>query len=172
MQSALSLADFFGVAFVAALSLLGVLAFGGRMHYWQTFSVVAYVSLPVTVIQKANQLPGALPQGAGGHSSDCWDRNRWSMTTWRCWFRRKTIRCSTRSWRPRHPCVVSNLVDGDGTARGRLQSQFDGGLGRDHYADSSVPAVGNGDGGDLPELLGVSGKRQRAKSKGRRASAE
>ena len=43
---------FFGVAFVAALCLLGVLAFGGRMHFWQTFSVVAYVSLPVTVIQK------------------------------------------------------------------------------------------------------------------------
>lgn len=43
---------FFGVAFLAALSLLGVLAFGGRMHYWQTFSVIAYVSLPVTLIQK------------------------------------------------------------------------------------------------------------------------
>lgn len=43
---------FFGVAFVAALALLGVLAFGGRMHFWQAFSVIAYVSLPVTVIQK------------------------------------------------------------------------------------------------------------------------
>ena len=43
---------FFGVAFLAAISLLGVLAFGGRMHYWQTYSVVAYVSLPVTLIQK------------------------------------------------------------------------------------------------------------------------
>ena len=43
---------FFGVALIAALALLGVLAFGGRMHYWQAFSVVAYVSLPVTVIQK------------------------------------------------------------------------------------------------------------------------
>lgn len=43
---------FFGVAFLAALCLLGVLAFGGRMHYWQTFSVTAYVSLPVTLIQK------------------------------------------------------------------------------------------------------------------------
>lgn len=43
---------FFGVAFLAALSLLGVLAFGGRMHYWQTYAVVAYVTLPFTVIQK------------------------------------------------------------------------------------------------------------------------
>lgn len=43
---------FFGVAFFAALCLLGVLAFGGRMHYWQTYSVVAYVSLPVILIQK------------------------------------------------------------------------------------------------------------------------
>lgn len=43
---------FFGVAFIAALCLLGVLAFGGRMHYWQTYAVVAYVSLPVTLIQK------------------------------------------------------------------------------------------------------------------------
>jgi hypothetical protein len=43
---------FFGVAFIAALCLLGVLAFGGRMHYWQTYAVVAYVALPVTIIQK------------------------------------------------------------------------------------------------------------------------
>ena len=44
---------FFGVAFVAALCLLGVLVFGGRMHYWQTYAVVAYVTFPVTLIQKA-----------------------------------------------------------------------------------------------------------------------
>jgi len=44
--------EFFGVAVVAALCLLGVLAFGGRMHYWQTYAVVAYISFPVTVIQK------------------------------------------------------------------------------------------------------------------------
>ncbi len=44
---------FFAVAFVAALCLLGVLIFGGRMHYWQTFAVVAYVSYPFTLIQKA-----------------------------------------------------------------------------------------------------------------------
>jgi Yip1 domain len=43
---------FFGVAFLAALCLLGVLAFGGRMHYWQTYSVIAFVSFPVTLIQK------------------------------------------------------------------------------------------------------------------------
>jgi Yip1 domain len=43
---------FFGVAFLAALCLLGVLAFGGRMHYWQTYAVMAYVSLPFTLIQK------------------------------------------------------------------------------------------------------------------------
>jgi hypothetical protein len=43
---------FFALAIIAALCLLGVLAFGGRMHYWQTFSVTAYVSLPVTLIQK------------------------------------------------------------------------------------------------------------------------
>jgi len=45
-------AGFFGVAFVAALCLLGVLAFGGRMHFWQAFSAVAYIGLPVTIIQK------------------------------------------------------------------------------------------------------------------------
>jgi hypothetical protein len=43
---------FFGVAFIAGLALLGVLAFGGRMHYWQTYAVVAYVTFPVTLIQK------------------------------------------------------------------------------------------------------------------------
>lgn len=47
---------FFGVAFVAALMLLGTLAFGGRMHYWQAFSVMAFVIFPVTLIQKAISL--------------------------------------------------------------------------------------------------------------------
>lgn len=46
------IAHFFGVAFMAALCLLGVLAFGGRMHYWQTYAVTAYVALPVTILQK------------------------------------------------------------------------------------------------------------------------
>jgi len=44
--------EFFGVAFVAALCLLGVLAFGGRMHYWQVYAVMAYVGVPITIIQK------------------------------------------------------------------------------------------------------------------------
>jgi hypothetical protein len=44
---------FFGVAIIAGIALLGVLVFGGSMHYWQTFAVVAYVSFPVTLIQKA-----------------------------------------------------------------------------------------------------------------------
>ena len=44
---------FFGVAFVAAIALLGVLIFGGRMHYWQTYSAIAYVTFPATLIQKA-----------------------------------------------------------------------------------------------------------------------
>jgi hypothetical protein len=43
---------YFGAAFLAALCLLAVLAFGGRMHYWQTLSVIAYVIFPVTLIQK------------------------------------------------------------------------------------------------------------------------
>ena len=43
---------FFGVGFIAALCLLGVMAFGGRMHYWQTYAVCAYVTLPVVLIQK------------------------------------------------------------------------------------------------------------------------
>src|SRR5437868_9495652 len=47
---------FFGVAFVAALALLGVLVFGGRMHYWQSYAVVAYVTFPVTLIQKGISL--------------------------------------------------------------------------------------------------------------------
>jgi hypothetical protein len=43
---------FFAVAFIAALCLLGVLAFGGRMHYWQTYAAIAYVTFPATLIQK------------------------------------------------------------------------------------------------------------------------
>jgi hypothetical protein len=47
---------FFGVAIIAGLCLLGVMAFGGRMHYWQTYAVVAYIGLPFTVIQKVISL--------------------------------------------------------------------------------------------------------------------
>jgi hypothetical protein len=43
---------FFAVAVVGALVLLGVLVFGGSMHYWQAFAVVAYVTFPATLIQK------------------------------------------------------------------------------------------------------------------------
>ena len=38
--------------FVAALCLLGVLAFGGRLNFWQAFAGVLYANLPVAVISK------------------------------------------------------------------------------------------------------------------------
>jgi Yip1 domain len=37
---------------IAALSLLGVLAFGGRINFWQALAVTFYSALPVVVIQK------------------------------------------------------------------------------------------------------------------------
>jgi hypothetical protein len=40
------------MAFVAALYLLGMLAFGGRMNFWQAFSVAIYSALPATIILK------------------------------------------------------------------------------------------------------------------------
>jgi hypothetical protein len=40
------------VSFVAALCFLGVLAFGGRMNFWQAFAAVLYGYLPVVVISK------------------------------------------------------------------------------------------------------------------------
>jgi Yip1 domain len=43
---------FFSVAFFGALYLLGVLAFGGRMHFWQAYAVAAFVAFPVLVIQR------------------------------------------------------------------------------------------------------------------------
>jgi hypothetical protein len=39
-------------AFISALLFLGVLAFGGRINYWQAFSATMYAGLPVTIIQK------------------------------------------------------------------------------------------------------------------------
>ena len=39
-------------SFVAGLCLLGVLAFGGRINYWQSLAVVMYSYLPVVVIMK------------------------------------------------------------------------------------------------------------------------
>ena len=40
------------VSFVAALCLLAVLAFGGRINYWQAFAAVMWGYLPVIVIMK------------------------------------------------------------------------------------------------------------------------
>jgi len=45
-------AIFVFVCFVAALCLLGVIAFGGRMNFWQAFAAVCYSYLPVAVIGK------------------------------------------------------------------------------------------------------------------------
>jgi hypothetical protein len=36
----------------AGLSLLGMLAFGGRIHFWQALAVTVYSALPVILIQK------------------------------------------------------------------------------------------------------------------------
>ena len=38
--------------FTAALCMLGVLVFGGRINFWQSLSVVFHVWLPITAIQK------------------------------------------------------------------------------------------------------------------------
>jgi len=43
---------FFGLAFFAVLYLLGTLAFGGRMHFWQAYSVAAFVGFPWLILQK------------------------------------------------------------------------------------------------------------------------
>ena len=40
------------LAIGAGLSLLGVLAFGGRINFWQALAVTVYTTLPVVVIQK------------------------------------------------------------------------------------------------------------------------
>jgi len=39
-------------AFAAALSMLALLAFGGRMHFWQALAVTVYSAFPIIVIQK------------------------------------------------------------------------------------------------------------------------
>lgn len=38
--------------FIAALCLLGVLVFGGRINFWQAFAAVLFAATPVVVIQK------------------------------------------------------------------------------------------------------------------------
>ena len=40
------------VCLVASLCLLGVLAFGGQMNFWQAFAAVLYAYMPVAVISK------------------------------------------------------------------------------------------------------------------------
>ena len=44
------------MSFVAALCLLGVLAFGGRMNFWQALTAVLYSYVPLAVISKAVSL--------------------------------------------------------------------------------------------------------------------
>ena len=39
-------------AFLAALYLLGVLVFGGRINFWQSLAVVFYAAVPIITIQK------------------------------------------------------------------------------------------------------------------------
>ena len=39
-------------SFIAALCFLGVLAFGGRINFWQAFAAVLYAYVPITVISK------------------------------------------------------------------------------------------------------------------------
>jgi hypothetical protein len=40
------------VAFLAALCFLAILAFGGRINFWQSFAAVLYAYLPIAVIHK------------------------------------------------------------------------------------------------------------------------
>jgi Yip1 domain len=40
------------MSFVAALCLLGVLAFGGRINFWQVFAAVLYGYVPIAIISK------------------------------------------------------------------------------------------------------------------------
>ncbi|HEU4434562.1 MAG TPA: YIP1 family protein [Pyrinomonadaceae bacterium] len=40
------------LALTAALSLVGILAFGGRINFWQAFAVTVYAAFPVVVVQK------------------------------------------------------------------------------------------------------------------------
>jgi hypothetical protein len=49
-------AMFFLMTLMAALYLLGMLAFGGRMNFWQAFAVAVYAALPVIVISKVLSL--------------------------------------------------------------------------------------------------------------------
>ena len=43
-------------AIFAALSLLGILAFGGRINFWQALAVTLFGALPIVAIQKVLRL--------------------------------------------------------------------------------------------------------------------
>ncbi len=43
---------FFFTAVISALYLLGCLAFGGKINFWQSFAMVTYASVPIIVVQK------------------------------------------------------------------------------------------------------------------------
>lgn len=42
---------------LGALYMLGVLVFGGRINFWQSFTVLIFASIPIVVIQKLISLP-------------------------------------------------------------------------------------------------------------------
>jgi Yip1 domain len=44
------------MAFLAALYMVGVLVFGGRINFWQAFAALVYASVPIVVIQKVISL--------------------------------------------------------------------------------------------------------------------
>lgn len=44
------------MAFLAALYMVGILVFGGRINFWQAFASLIYASLPIVVIQKVISL--------------------------------------------------------------------------------------------------------------------
>ncbi|HYW70821.1 MAG TPA: YIP1 family protein [Pyrinomonadaceae bacterium] len=44
------------IAFVAALCLLAVMAFGGSMNFWQAFAAVAYGYVPIAVVSRVASL--------------------------------------------------------------------------------------------------------------------
>ena len=45
------------MSFLAALYMLGVLVFGGRINFWQSLCVLIYATVPIVVIQKIISLP-------------------------------------------------------------------------------------------------------------------
>lgn len=45
------------MSILGALYMLGVLVFGGRINFWQSFTVLIFASIPIVVIQKLISLP-------------------------------------------------------------------------------------------------------------------